>query len=113
MKNSFKGPLFFCENCGSPVHRDAKKCPHCGRFFSSVRCPSCNFTGSEALFSEGCPMCGYSSPAERDGGGTHRNNLEFQNTIQGPVKPLPWWTYGITFLALVTVLIIAVLTVIR
>ena len=50
-----KQPKFFCENCNAEVRRDAVICPHCGRFFSSVRCPSCGFTGTHKEFKDGCP----------------------------------------------------------
>jgi hypothetical protein len=56
-----KKPRFFCEHCGAEVSRDVKACPRCGRFFASVRCPACGFSGEEKLFSGGCPVCGYSS----------------------------------------------------
>ncbi|MDR0501766.1 MAG: zinc ribbon domain-containing protein [Treponema sp.] len=55
-----KKPRFFCDNCGSEVDNGAKTCPGCGRFFSSVRCPSCGFSGDDKLFLKGCPSCGYS-----------------------------------------------------
>lgn len=58
---------FFCENCGAEVARNAKLCRHCGRFFSSVRCPQCGKTGTPEEFSKGCPDCGYtveSSPKD-------------------------------------------------
>jgi len=54
-----KQARFFCENCRKEVRWDAKVCPHCGRFFSSVRCPSCGFVGESRLFVWGCPNCGY------------------------------------------------------
>ena len=50
---------FFCENCGKKVHPRDKICPHCGRFFSQVRCPSCNTVGTSETFLNGCPKCGY------------------------------------------------------
>ena len=50
---------FFCENCGAEVPQDAKVCKHCGKFFSSVRCPVCGTTGTPSKFSNGCPKCGY------------------------------------------------------
>jgi ssDNA-binding Zn-finger/Zn-ribbon topoisomerase 1 len=40
----------------------AKNCPKCGRFFASVRCPKCGFTGRDEDFARGCPVCGYSTP---------------------------------------------------
>ncbi|HUX11565.1 MAG TPA: zinc ribbon domain-containing protein [Spirochaetia bacterium] len=54
-----KRARFFCENCRNEVRWDAKVCPHCGRFFSSVKCPSCEFVGESRLFVFGCPNCGY------------------------------------------------------
>ncbi len=50
---------FFCENCGAEVPQNARVCRHCGRFFSSVRCPVCGTTGSNDKFANGCPNCGY------------------------------------------------------
>lgn len=66
------GAKFFCENCGSEVPKDAKMCRHCGRFFSSVRCPVCGTTGSNQKFANGCPNCGYAV-----GKGT-KNNTKLQ-----------------------------------
>lgn len=54
-----KTAKFFCENCGAEVPRNAKVCRHCGRFFSSVRCPQCGKTGTPEQFKNGCPECGY------------------------------------------------------
>ncbi len=54
-----KAAKFFCENCGALVPANARMCPHCGRFFSSVRCPQCGKTGSSKTFENGCPRCGY------------------------------------------------------
>jgi hypothetical protein len=56
-----KPSRFYCENCGGEVRANAKVCPHCGRFFSDVRCPACGFTGDSKLFVYGCPSCGYGS----------------------------------------------------
>jgi hypothetical protein len=52
---------FFCDKCGFEVPQDAKCCPGCGRSFSSVKCPSCGFTGEANAFGSGCPVCGYSA----------------------------------------------------
>lgn len=54
-----KKAKFFCENCGAEVPSNAKMCRHCGRFFSSVRCPVCGATGTNSQFASGCPVCGY------------------------------------------------------
>jgi predicted RNA-binding Zn-ribbon protein involved in translation (DUF1610 family) len=56
-----KAPRFFCDNCGREVGKDEKRCPDCGRYFSAIRCPKCGFSGEEARFRSGCPVCGYSS----------------------------------------------------
>lgn len=50
---------FFCENCGGRVKARDRICPHCGRFFSKVRCPVCSFQGTADRFVMGCPQCGY------------------------------------------------------
>lgn len=52
---------FFCENCHHEVKPNAKVCPHCGRFFTAVRCPVCSYVGHAGEFSAGCPNCGYSA----------------------------------------------------
>ena len=57
---SKKSAKFFCENCGAEVPRNSRICKHCGRFFSSVRCPQCGLTGQADKFANGCPQCGYS-----------------------------------------------------
>lgn len=54
-----KRAKFFCENCGAEVPPNAKMCRHCGRFFTSVRCPVCGATGTNSQFKNGCPVCGY------------------------------------------------------
>jgi len=61
-----KKPRFFCDNCGYEVGSDIKSCPYCGRFFASVRCPACGYSGPDKMFKSGCPMCGYcTSPAQK------------------------------------------------
>jgi hypothetical protein len=90
-----KKPRFFCEHCGSEVDRDARACPRCGRFFASVRCPACGFSGEEKLFAKGCPACGYSAfpsaPAGPPGGKKVRSG------------PLPLWVYLFSVFALLCV----------
>ncbi len=71
MKNNKKNSRdFFCENCGSHVSANAKKCPNCGKEFVAVRCPKCYFSGKQELFTGGCPVCGYSAPASGEAGET-------------------------------------------
>jgi len=57
-----KKPRFFCDHCGQEVSSDVKSCPRCGRYFASVRCPACEYSGPDEMFGGGCPMCGYSAP---------------------------------------------------
>ena len=52
-----KNAKYFCENCGAEVASKARFCPHCGKFFSAVRCPNCGHTGSVSEFKKGCPVC--------------------------------------------------------
>jgi len=86
-----KKPRFFCDNCGNEVARDAKVCERCGRFFASVRCPSCGYTSGEKAFSNGCPSCGYSAPRVEN---------------QPPRRlstPLPLWVYILSICAFIAV----------
>ena len=91
-----KNPRFFCENCGAEIPLEAKQCPRCGRLFQSVRCPSCGFTGEEALFTlGGCPVCGYTVPAGShrpfDTGGGGQDAGE-----EAAAGALPLWIYLLT-----------------
>lgn len=60
-KSGSKNPRFFCERCNTEVPADAEDCPECGRTFSSVRCPICDFIGQAIAFKGGCPACGHTS----------------------------------------------------
>ncbi len=57
-------PKYFCENCGEEVAANARFCPHCGKFFAAVRCPSCGYMGSINDFKNGCPRCHYAMSQE-------------------------------------------------
>ena len=81
-------PRFFCENCGAEVPRDEAKCPKCGRYFASVRCPSCDFVGEEALFRAGCPVCGYSASGN--------SGIPSRPEYKRPAASLPFWIYLLT-----------------
>ncbi|MDR0670485.1 MAG: zinc ribbon domain-containing protein [Treponema sp.] len=96
-------PRFFCDNCGAEVDKSAKSCPACGRFFASVRCPACGFTGGEEDFVRGCPSCGYSTPP----GGPTAKDVSGRRGQRAPREPgfaLPFWLYLIAALALICVL---------
>jgi uncharacterized membrane protein YvbJ len=92
-----KAPRFFCDNCGAEVDRDTKKCPQCGRFFASIRCPRCGFTGPEEYFTAGCPACGYSSNSGKEQGkyqgGSHFGEKPKKREAAGA---LPLWVYILT-----------------
>ncbi|MDR2477220.1 MAG: zinc ribbon domain-containing protein [Treponema sp.] len=88
-------PRFFCDNCGVEVDRGAKACPHCGRFFASVRCPSCGYADEEQAFAGGCPSCGYSAPPFKDRGPSIEQKV--------PAGPLPFWVYIFSIVALIGV----------
>jgi rRNA maturation protein Nop10 len=90
-------PRFFCEHCGVEVPRNAKRCPGCGRYFASVKCPNCGFAGEEFLFKGGCPVCGYSAPS----GGLDTPSVKFPPLKR--VGPLPLWVYIVTLLAFILV----------
>ena len=81
-------PRFFCDHCGAEVPFQEKRCPRCGRYFSSIRCPRCGFTGEDALFGGGCPACGYSAA-----GGKKRSRAREGGRTFGS---LPLWVYLLT-----------------
>jgi hypothetical protein len=104
-----KQSRFFCEHCGAEVERSAKQCSSCGKFFSSILCPSCGFSGEEFLFDRGCPVCGYSS----SGKGAEKTGTRGPGRIGGSKKrngdaagALPWWVYVLTALAVSAVLFV-------
>ena len=102
-----KQPKFFCENCNAEVRRDAVICPHCGRFFASVRCPSCGFTGTHKEFKDGCPSCGYAfTPDEQENKKNNTKKLKkkkfrivqyvgHEADARTDTDPLPLWVYGV------------------
>ena len=87
-----KRPRFYCESCGAEVAKDARICPYCGKFFSSVKCPKCGHAGRPDDFSFGCPVCGYAVSA---------------NPAPEPMRPAvqaapppPWWAFLLVALVL-------------
>lgn len=102
-----KHPKFFCENCNAEVRRDAMICPQCGRFFASVRCPECGFTGTHKEFKNGCPSCGYafdSDVQKNKKDNTKKKKLGIMRyagnkaDIRTDTDPLPLWVYGLVLL---------------
>jgi uncharacterized membrane protein YvbJ len=97
-----KRPKFFCESCGREVRQSAKFCPHCGKFFSSVKCPSCGLAGDQARFSKGCPVCGYAFTGKND------PKIGKDRSRDSGGDPLPAWMY-VAALAVVVALIALIL----
>ncbi len=94
-------PSFYCENCGREVPSNMETCPGCGQDFSSVRCPSCGFTGESDLFKKSCPECGYSGEEVLDGTpdpGKAKNYSLSRN-------PFPLWVYKVLIGALLILII--------
>lgn len=98
-----KKPRFFCDFCGNEVHQNDVACKHCGKFFSAVRCPACGKTGNAALFSKGCPACGYAFNPSAGGGHSAKDNFagDFSKNDKKTSKvsndQLPIWIYLTTF----------------
>ncbi|MCL2440828.1 MAG: hypothetical protein FWD14_03735 [Treponema sp.] len=97
-------PLFFCDNCSYEVGDDLKTCPYCGRNFVSVRCPICDYSGPDRMFQSGCPMCGYSAPPKPKTPKPAKKKPGRKNIPAD--EPLPFWTYLLTFIALLIVIAI-------
>lgn len=118
-----KKAKYFCENCGSEVPAKAKFCPKCGKFFSSVRCPECSYTGDTKEFIHGCPNCGYAmnkSSSEKDQSQTadgleHKLSLRKRLAIKSSFASyekkshnkqiqvsgdVPYWLFGICLVVL-------------
>lgn len=114
-----KKAKFFCENCGAEVPENAKLCKKCGKFFISVRCPSCGRTGTSKEFKKGCPSCGYAAgkTAIPDSGKTYNNSVALSQIFGHAGKKysggrktihetsLPAWIYILTFGMLLGVMI--------
>jgi uncharacterized membrane protein YvbJ len=100
---------FFCDNCGTEVAREEDACPECGRPFSSVRCPTCGFSGSLDDFQDCCPSCGYAVlPKEASAPKAPLSQTRQIHEHEG--GSLPLWVYVITGLALIGMLVVVFLT---
>jgi len=98
-----KRPRYFCEHCGLEVRKNAKICPRCGRFFSSVKCPRCGYTGQAEDFESGCPVCGYAEAA----------NAAPEPVLPPPAvaPPPPRWAYALALLVLASLILLLVRTI--
>jgi len=96
-------PRFFCDNCSAEVGYGSDSCPRCGRVFASVRCPSCGLVGEDALFSGGCPSCGYSAGRTKSAAPIPEGETR---------RPLPFWAVflAVGMLAFVLSILLLALT---
>lgn len=112
-----KKAKFYCESCGSEVAQNAKFCSTCGKFFTFVRCPSCQFTGDAKKFTNGCPKCGYAFKANSYSSASSYDKKKKSSFFSGLFgesnktpketnedSSLPWWIYVIAVCALISVL---------
>lgn len=93
---------FRCDNCGRHVPLEHESCPHCGKRFTAVLCPVCRFEGDAALFTNGCPKCGYQ-------GGRAKSGATAEVRPRKPRKaPLSARFYLLTSAVLLVVLLVLV-----
>jgi len=90
---------FFCDNCGEEVERNAVRCSRCGRYFASIRCPECGFTGDEKRFAKGCPVCGYCDDKREP---ARFPQAQTELSVTKPEK-LPRWVYVVSAIGLIIV----------
>ena len=116
-------PHFYCENCGNAVSLKADSCPSCGRRFDAVKCPECGFSGKAALFTDGCPTCGYLSsltsimitPSSRALGIDPNEDFRVSGTgrrsgSRSDKKVLPAWVYTVITIGLIGFLVFLLVT---
>jgi len=98
-----KKPRFFCDHCGNEVSGDVKSCSNCGRYFSAVRCPSCNYSGPDEMFKAGCPMCGYSAPPPPKSKPVRPKKTAFSWNKQDHAQ-MPAWTYIVSIIVVLAII---------
>jgi uncharacterized membrane protein YvbJ len=105
-----KKPRFFCDNCGYEVGSEVKACPHCGRYFASVRCPACDYSGPDRMFQNGCPMCGYSAAPPPKANKAYKPREKKSRHTE---EPLPTWALILSVIALFVVVLLLFNLIIR
>ena len=88
-----KRSRFFCENCHKEVRPSAKVCPHCGRFFTAVRCPECSYVVDAHEFVGGGPNCGYTGGDQNRAGQFETFDLDPQHRPSAPKRGMPGWVW--------------------
>jgi hypothetical protein len=97
-----KSSKFFCENCHREVKPNARVCPHCGRYFTAVRCPSCGYVGEARDFASGCPNCGYAGTGKPQEPQFETVDLQAGRTAPAP-RGVPGWVYPLAAAVLLAV----------
>lgn len=89
-----------------------KRCPRCGKNFTSVKCPRCSFQGEVADFADGCPACGYLQVAPGSHpirGRPRRGSIEEPTPVNRATRHvLPAWFYRIAIIVLSVLLLGAI-----
>jgi uncharacterized membrane protein YvbJ len=110
---------FFCEHCGKEVRARDKVCPHCGKFFSQVRCPECDYQGPAEHFAMGCPQCGYSGHGKveavyEDVDVGSSSGKKPPSYLKKSSSPIPDWIFGLVgvvfFLVFVAMVVVFFIT---
>jgi uncharacterized membrane protein YvbJ len=111
--------VFICEKCGRVVPHDTQRCMFCGKIFTGVRCPRCDFTGESSLFKNGCPVCGYTGRMREAGKKKSSHKKKTKRYISVPDgsgrsgKMLPLSVYKITGIVVFFLLVVLVVIIIR
>ncbi len=96
---------YYCETCGNKVPKDVDICPHCGRYFTAVKCPVCGYEGNANTFVTGCPRCSHLA----DGSTVSAQNVKAVDPVPPKKKnlfPFSSAFYRIAALGLLIMLII-------
>ena len=101
-----KSPRFFCDNCGYEVGSDVKTCPYCGRYFASIRCPKCGYSGPDKMFLNGCPMCGYSSTPKPAKTAPKPPKKRAKKPDHNRAEPLSAWAFIVSIIGLAIVIVL-------
>ncbi len=120
-----KRAKYFCENCGEEVAANARVCPHCGKFFSAVRCPNCGYMGGVDVFKNGCPKCHYAMTHEDIYGSDYESPVKNKKQPKKEKKTapvtstnekkaaanydVPGWLMGASVLILLVLIFVAVM----
>ncbi len=100
---------FYCDNCGRKVERECNECPFCGVLFKAVKCPSCDFSGPSALFTNGCPSCGYLADGSPGKSVEKRVSGESKRSVFSRIPDRFFWITGFLLLLSIPFLLVKLL----